>query len=727
MKKSRALRALTLAVCLLALAPTWGCGDDGDSSPAGNNAATNNNPGNNNPANNNPANNNPANNNPANNNPNTVNNNPNTVNNNPNAVNNNPVCTDDANSPNHTPETATAVSLGASLSDLQICPGSDDWYAVELEAGVSIQAGIFFTSAEGDLDFYVYDASDTTAPVDGSEGVDDAEVIEFTAPATGTYYFQVVGFEGAANSYDMVLVQECNLDSECGDGLACVLSNAGGGFCSTFQAPACGQGDTGEPNDTSSTARSITLTGDAFTESGLAICEADIDIYEVVLTAPGTLTATVTPTGAADMDVYFVDAVSGDYVGAGITESTGPEVGVASYLPAGTYHVRVVLYEAEAADVTYALSITLDATGCEATAECADALGRPFCMDGACASIDGEGSVGLGGSCDSADDCSEAAAGCYDGSVTAEGWICTIICDADADCAALGAGAYCSTEIGACLTACTTDGQCTEEEYCGAEGRCESRECSLDADCAREGEVCVPGLFGEGGLCGVFTPTACDQAEASEPNDTDSQAAPVTLTDGAATVAGLSICDGDVDTFTVTLDAPTTLTASVAYAGPADLDVYILDATGNAVGAGTSVEETSESASAEFIAPGTYLIRVVAYPGEEATTESYTLTLNAEATSCATNADCESTSVLRLTCEAGACVDFDGAGQVALGGSCDTSDDCVEDAELCYNAAGSPAEGSNICTVTCGADEDCAAVEGTVCVAQGFFGFCLPE
>ena len=68
--------------------------------------------------------------------------------------------------------------------------------------------------------------------------------------------------------------------------------------------------------------------------------------------------------------------------------------------------------------------------------------------------------------------------------------------------------------------------------------------------------------------------------------------------------------------------------------------------------------------------------------------------------------------------------------KVALGGLCDSDDDCGAGAEACWTFEGADGvrAGANICTHTCQAEADCADVPNTTCIAfqQGQFAVCLP-
>ncbi|MEL6179479.1 MAG: hypothetical protein AAFS10_11020, partial [Myxococcota bacterium] len=298
-------------------------------------------------------------------------------------------------------------------------------------------------------------------------------------------------------------------------------------------------------------------------------------------------------------------------------------------------------------------------------------------------------------------------------------------------CSGLGEEAYCGVD-GACRLPCSNDGMCTPTERCDDTGRCASLICFADAECVEEeNAVCL--LSGQGfeGLCGTpeDVPT-CGQGGMGEPNNTDTMATPLMLTDGSLTLADQEVCDDDIDLYRITLDAVSTLRVDINYTGPTDLDLYIVAAGADSpIGLGLSTELTSETAIAEYAPPGEYVIRVGFYSGEDPTA-TYSMTLSTESVMCEEGTFCAAqTSVLRLVCEEGACVGFEGNGEVALGETCDSNDDCVADADLCYNAEGAALSESNICTLRCFVPGDCAAVEGTTCLTDGTFedGFCLPD
>ncbi len=105
-------------------------------------------------------------------------------------------------------QNAMPVMTGDAVDDLSICEGDEDWYSIDLNAGDLMMVYLFFDqlTMDQDLDLYVYDTDGTTNltpccdPNNGQSGTSDEELL-FEAPATGTYYVQVVGYENSENTY----------------------------------------------------------------------------------------------------------------------------------------------------------------------------------------------------------------------------------------------------------------------------------------------------------------------------------------------------------------------------------------------------------------------------------------------------------------------------------------------------------------------------------------------
>lgn len=76
-----------------------------------------------------------------------------------------------------------------------------DVYALSLSAGQTVVLDIsdydLFAPAGTDLDLYLFDANDTSQPIDASETLDPLEIVQ--APASGQYIVAVFAFEGSSN------------------------------------------------------------------------------------------------------------------------------------------------------------------------------------------------------------------------------------------------------------------------------------------------------------------------------------------------------------------------------------------------------------------------------------------------------------------------------------------------------------------------------------------------
>ncbi len=638
------------------------------------------------------------------------------------ATPNNDTCVDDDLAPNQSPEDATSIEVGQTIENLFICPEANDFFTVEAEAGQQIAVSIFFSHADGDLDLAVFRPDDAAFenPVGVSESTDDDESVSFEAPIAGAYVIVVVGFDGSSAPYSIAANQGCVIDAECPDDLYC---NRIDQACRPYVEPDCGGDGDLDPNGSDSRAQSLDPADSPIEFDNLATCLDDIDFFVIELDNGDSLSVTTeVSTTFAYLGIFLQDE-EGFIVAAQTDDDTDVRTLEAPFLPAGTYHLLTVLFDGQERPpaTDYTMSITVTPGACDSNDDCEDATNRPFCQEGACDIIEGDGQVALGDACDSNDDCVEGSDGCYTGSVSPEGFICTISCRRDDQCADVGEGAYCSQDEGVCLLPCQDNSTCSDELQC-FEGRCGT--CGDDAQCPEEA-VCLLPTFGAGGLCGEAPEVACGQDD-NEPNNLISEATALEFTDGSIEQAGLGLCDADFDIFTFTTDEPGTVTASVSYAEGPDLDLWIVPLGQNTeIGIGISTDPGSETAVAEFIPAGTYSLRVLQFPGEMDADTNYDLTINFEAGTCDGDEACLETGVRRLSCVEGACAGLEGNGEVELGGACDTTDDCSLDSELCF--AGNPEDNFNICTITCGGDEDCAPIPGTVCTESGFFAFCLPE
>ena len=115
-------------------------------------------------------------------------------------------CADEANEPNNSSATATALGSTTTISGLAICyPGDVDHFSIRVQQATRLRVSVQFAHADGDLDAVLLDPDGQT--IDESKGVDDGEVVEMAsgAPATDRYIIGVAGYDGAVNSYSLLI------------------------------------------------------------------------------------------------------------------------------------------------------------------------------------------------------------------------------------------------------------------------------------------------------------------------------------------------------------------------------------------------------------------------------------------------------------------------------------------------------------------------------------------
>jgi hypothetical protein len=354
--------------------------------------------------------------------------------------------------------------------------------------------------APADLGFYVATGCSTASGpsadecalfVDASAGSE--EVGRFVATASVEYV--VVDYYQSATPSDLgftldVYAEACTDDSactsgppvcfrgrcvECGDDFDC--TNAAQSRCDTT-SNACAAGfdvcagdDATEPdNDGPAGAVALVPDGGGAIAVTAQICStprAEADYYKLTVDAGETWDLSLTWTGGRDLDLEVFDATGREF---GLSYWEQPETMRLTYLPAGTYYVRISDFStATTSSIDYTLAgQRVDTTGCNTSADCAatyrNQIFRGTCDAGACRSIDGS-DVAAGGACDTQDDCA-AGLECPDFYFMADAdtrSVCAPQCTTDGDCAAMGDDYVCSTYFATenfCVQKCTSDDQC---------------------------------------------------------------------------------------------------------------------------------------------------------------------------------------------------------------------------------------------------------------------------
>ncbi len=98
--------------------------------------------------------------------------------------------------PNGNPTAAAAIGPGT-YSELQICEGDEDYFAISMSANFTVT--ISFTHSAGDLDMSLLQNGSI---VQTSQGTGDAETI---SAGPGNYVLRVYGYAGATNAYSLSL------------------------------------------------------------------------------------------------------------------------------------------------------------------------------------------------------------------------------------------------------------------------------------------------------------------------------------------------------------------------------------------------------------------------------------------------------------------------------------------------------------------------------------------
>lgn len=655
-----------------------------------------------------------------------------------------PACSlEDGAAPNQSPDEAAEIGSDV-IDNFFLCGDTSDWFAFDAEAGQTIVLWTNFDPNFGDIDIYLYEDGRTgeDQQVAESTSPNQAEYIEYEVQTSGRFLFEVRSFQGAETAYQQVIKVQCQSDADCPDGSACHLRNR---WCyAEDRELSCGVDEGYEPNETTATATPIEVGEETVTLEELSICPEDEDYYRLEIGADSGFVSNLRHAQNTAVDLILYKE-NGEFAARGADRGRTGEELRALYLEAGTYILVVDMRNFQGAGpTTYDLDFTVVPGRCTTDADCSGLLGREFCNadTGVCFGIDSDGGQGLFDPCDDDGDCSDETEGCYEGTPGSGDNICTIVCSsADDNCADIEEGAYCQildrlADFGICTPACESDFDCSTNLYCDTDaGRCVSRGCLVDADCPRDGEACIfSDTEYQGGRCLPYTEPELECGVGASPDDMpngSSSSAQVLPLDGpSGFFEGLSICDEDDDWYVLELTGDSSnLTVDVGFEGNADVDVYLYSEDGRQYGEGIEPDANPEQAVTEFIPAGRYFVRVNGFPIDNGDDEvAYNIQVNVGEADCRMlEGSCDDSSPLRIVCDeaTGACKDFEGNGEVEIGGACDTFDDCNEDADLCFSFFGAE-NGQNICTHTCTSQRECNDVPDTECrpIRRGL-GVCI--
>lgn len=112
-------------------------------------------------------------------------------------------CSEDPLEDNNTLETAASISPEQDLSNLSICTGDQDWFAISLQAGQTAQAVMNYYEQFGALDMRITDENGTT--LRRSETDTDSKTTTFRTSTDNTVFLHVYGTEESTNLYTLDL------------------------------------------------------------------------------------------------------------------------------------------------------------------------------------------------------------------------------------------------------------------------------------------------------------------------------------------------------------------------------------------------------------------------------------------------------------------------------------------------------------------------------------------
>ncbi len=228
----------------------------------------------------------------------------------------------------------------------------------------------------------------------------------------------------------------------------------------------------------------------------------------------------------------------------------------------------------------------------------------------------------------------------------------------------------------------------------------------------------------------------CTLDDASEPNDDGPAGANLLIPDGDGTaqrsgkICSQPTSERDYDAFDVTTLGET-WDVQLAWAGGHDLDLEVVDATGTTFA--LSYWEQPEHVRLTYLPLGRYYVRISEFSSTpDPSAVPYTVTTHRTlGAGCTAAADCASefrNQVFRGSCDAGACVDLDGGGEVPAGGACDSESDCGAGLDCPSFFFVANAATRDVCAPECGTDGDCSTLgAGYTCTTYLQHNFCVQQ
>ncbi|PKN56592.1 MAG: hypothetical protein CVU56_15290 [Deltaproteobacteria bacterium HGW-Deltaproteobacteria-14] len=416
----------------------------------------------------------------------------------------------------HSDSTAVAFSSVATDGAFtgSICGSDVDVFKFTLDAGDSVVGSLSSPVTGNGLLLGTW-VGPGGAILDNVQIGADATSGDFTSlfiNKAGTYYLYLDYLADGSPTADLAYTitattaSPCLLDADCTGGAVCGMATTTGpiSVCVPYKADVCGTDD-----DNSQTKATELTSGTAVTTE--VVCDTGNDWYKItVANGKNDLTAVLTWTGDADLDLYLLSATGVPY-GAGWF-GEGTETIAGKNLPDGTYFFIIDQYTTDGsgtAGVAYSFTVTATASAANCADDAACVVGGTFtsadggdptvgltcnttsgvCAPGITAGIN---SVSPGGAC--FDGRGVAYIGqCSNGGLCAD--ICLTLCDtnAQADCDSDWGGtgiAYCAQGLFSigdlCLPNCDSptatthlwgDADCSDFGFDGCDGS--TNQCAI--------------------------------------------------------------------------------------------------------------------------------------------------------------------------------------------------------------------------------------------------------
>jgi hypothetical protein len=269
----------------------------------------------------------------------------------------------------------------------------------------------------------------------------------------------------------------------------------------------------------------------------------------------------------------------------------------------------------------------------------------------------------------------------------------------------------------------------------GADAAPEAMSCTTSPECTSpEAALCL----GTPGVCGTNTYCVGDDTAAEAQSDDTGYGATIVTLGPTPVVIDAHICDnglgGDADEFDFyrfAVPSAGSVTISVAFDASADLDLAVFDSHGGNP-MGYTYWQNPEVIELTYLPAGDYFLQVDAASPRSTTAIPYTVTFTqGPGVACTGVADCASTygnQLFRAACNptTGACERLAGHQQVALGGVCDSTDDCTPLSTCSSFPYVQHPDTRSICSLPCTSDDECAPVGTGLRCSAGTARFCLP-